>query len=29
VVLLRGLDLPRRDGSAQDLIRERALDLFR
>jgi coenzyme F420-0:L-glutamate ligase/coenzyme F420-1:gamma-L-glutamate ligase len=29
VVLLRGLDLPRRDGSAQDLIRQRALDLFR
>ena len=29
VVLLRGLDLPDADGSAEDLIRARALDLFR
>jgi coenzyme F420-0:L-glutamate ligase / coenzyme F420-1:gamma-L-glutamate ligase len=29
VVLVRGLDLPAADGSATDLIRDRALDLFR
>jgi coenzyme F420-0:L-glutamate ligase / coenzyme F420-1:gamma-L-glutamate ligase len=29
VVLVRGLDLPVADGSAADLIRDRALDLFR
>jgi len=29
VVLLRGLDLPQTDGSADALIRDRALDLFR
>ncbi len=29
VVLVRGLDLPAADGSADDLIRDRALDLFR
>ena len=29
VVLVRGLDLPAADGSAADLIRDRALDLFR
>ena len=29
VVLVRGLDLPGADGSADDLIRDRALDLFR
>ena len=29
VVLLRGLNLPEADGSADDLIRARELDLFR
>ena len=29
VVLLRGLDLPQNEGSADALIRDRALDLFR
>jgi coenzyme F420-0:L-glutamate ligase/coenzyme F420-1:gamma-L-glutamate ligase len=29
VVLLRGLELPEGDGSGDDLIRPRQLDLFR
>ena len=29
VVLLRGLDLPRAEGSADDLLRAREIDLFR
>jgi hypothetical protein len=28
-VLLRGLDLPRAEGSADDLLRAREIDLFR